>query len=236
MATWAVSDLHGNYELFLAILDKINPEDTVYFLGDACDRGHDGYDLMKSIWEQPNWVYLAGNHEIMFVEAVTDYLNNEYWDYESYNFAVRNGGYETLYCWELDSEVERKIWRNRIARLPWGTEYINTKGQRIFLCHAGFTPIMNRHSKTITMDVENEYRMLWDRNHMYNHKWPANMDNIFVVHGHTPIQYYGQGYTVEDGPLFYQKRHKIDIDCATYNTNAAFVFNLDTFEYITVRV
>jgi hypothetical protein len=136
----------------------------------------------------------------------------------------------------LDSDVERKIWRNRIAKLPMGAEYVNTSGKRIFLCHAGFTPIMNRKTQAVEMDEFNAYRMMWDRSHMYNHKWPKNMDNIYVVHGHTPIQYYGQGYTVEDGPLFYQKRHKIDIDCETYNTDAAFVFNLDTFEYITVRV
>ena len=160
MATWAVSDLHGNYELFLAILDKISPADTVYFLGDACDRGHDGYDLMKSIWEQPNWIYLMGNHEDMFIEATTDYLNHGNWMYDTYADAVRNGGYETLYCWELDSDVERKIWRNRIAKLPMGAEYVNTSGKRIFLCHAGFTPIMNRHSKTVTMDEFNAYRMM----------------------------------------------------------------------------
>ena len=38
MATWAVSDLHGNYELFLAILDKVSPEDTVKMYGEV-DRG-----------------------------------------------------------------------------------------------------------------------------------------------------------------------------------------------------
>ena len=236
MATWAVSDLHGNYELFLAILDKINPEDTVYFLGDACDRGHDGYDLMKSIWEQPNWIYLMGNHEEMFIEATQDYLNYDRWVYDTYSYAVCNGAYETLYCWELDGEVERKIWHNRITRLPMGAEYINTNGKRIFLCHSGFTPVMNRHTKIVTMYENDSYHLLWDRDHMYNNRWPSNMPDIYVVHGHTPIQYYSHGYIIDDGPLFYQKRHKIDIDCATYITNAAFIFNLDTFEHITVRV
>lgn len=233
MATWATSDLHGNYELFLGILDAIDPEDTVYFLGDAADRGPDGFDLMKSIWENPNWIYLKGNHEIMFVDATTDYINKGYWDYESYNFAVRNGGYETLTVWEVQSDVEQKIWRNRINRLPMAAEYINTNGQRIFLSHSGFTPVRNRITKKVTM-YDEEYRLCWDRNHMYT-KWPCGMDNIYVVHGHTPIQYYGEGYDVDHGPLFYAKRHKIDIDCGSYKTNAAFLLNLDTFEYITIK-
>ena len=87
---------------------------------------------MKSIWEQPNWIYLMGNHEEMFTEATQDYLENGNWSYETYSYVVRNGGYETLDCWELDSEIKRKIWHNRIARLPMGAEYVNTNGKRIF--------------------------------------------------------------------------------------------------------
>ena len=234
MAAWAVSDLHGEYELFLSILDKISSEDTVYFLGDACDRGPDGYDLMKSIYEQPNWIYLKGNHEIIFEEAVTDYLNKGDWDYETYAFALRNGGKPTLEAWEMDSEVNRKIWRNRIHRLPMSAEYINPNGQRFLLSHAGFHPIRNRHTKEVNI-YEDEYRLCWDRNHMYNYRWPSGMDDIFIVHGHTPMQLYGEGRSPEQGPLFYSKRHKIDIDCATYNTKTAIVFNLDTFDYFIVK-
>ena len=77
---------------------------------------------MKSIWEQPNWIYLMGNHEEMFIEATQDYLEYDRWVYDTYSYAVRNGAYETLYCWELDGEVERKIWHNRI-------KYFNQNGQ-----------------------------------------------------------------------------------------------------------
>lgn len=235
MSTWAVSDLHGNYELFLAILDAINPKDTVYFLGDACDRGPDGYDLMKSIWQEPNWIYLMGNHEDMFLDAVDDYIHNGCWMYESYAFSVRNGGFSTLSAWEYDGEAERQMWYRRFSKLPMSAEYINTKEQRIFLCHCGFTPVMNKHTKKIEM-YQSAYRLLWDRDHMSDYRWPAHMENIYVVHGHTPIQSQVHNYTVDQGPLFYQGLHKIDIDCASYTTNAALIFNLDTFDHLTVRV
>ncbi len=37
---WAISDIHGCYEEYRALLEKISfsPRDTLYFLGDAVDR------------------------------------------------------------------------------------------------------------------------------------------------------------------------------------------------------
>lgn len=39
MATYACSDLHGRLDLLKQIQDFLQPDDTVYFLGDAGDRG-----------------------------------------------------------------------------------------------------------------------------------------------------------------------------------------------------
>ena len=38
---YAMSDLHGEYQKYLAMLEKIkfNQEDTLYLLGDLVDRG-----------------------------------------------------------------------------------------------------------------------------------------------------------------------------------------------------
>ena len=39
--TYVLSDLHGHYEVFKAMLNKIDfdDQDTLYILGDVCDRG-----------------------------------------------------------------------------------------------------------------------------------------------------------------------------------------------------
>lgn len=39
MSVYAVSDLHGMYELYQKISDFLKPEDKVYCLGDCGDRG-----------------------------------------------------------------------------------------------------------------------------------------------------------------------------------------------------
>ena len=39
--TYVLSDIHGNFEIFKRMLDKIqfNSHDQLYILGDICDRG-----------------------------------------------------------------------------------------------------------------------------------------------------------------------------------------------------
>ena len=62
-------DIHGMYDLYKAIMDYCNeqdPEATIVFLGDACDRGKDGYRIMKDLLNHSNVVYLKGNHEDMY--------------------------------------------------------------------------------------------------------------------------------------------------------------------------
>lgn len=41
MATYVISDIHGEYDMFLDLLEKIGLKeaDTLYILGDVLDRG-----------------------------------------------------------------------------------------------------------------------------------------------------------------------------------------------------
>lgn len=44
MATYVVSDLHGQYRIFLKLLEMVDfsENDQLYMLGDAIDRGPEG--------------------------------------------------------------------------------------------------------------------------------------------------------------------------------------------------
>ena len=46
---YVISDLHGRYDLFLRLLEMIrfNEADTLFFLGDAVDRGPDGVTILQ---------------------------------------------------------------------------------------------------------------------------------------------------------------------------------------------
>lgn len=51
MATYTVSDIHGQYALFQKLLESIHfsDDDFLYILGDAIDRGPDGIKILQAI-------------------------------------------------------------------------------------------------------------------------------------------------------------------------------------------
>ena len=65
---YVMSDLHGCYDLFLRMLDRIrfSEKDVLYFLGDAADRGPDGIAVIRELMGRGNVLPLLGNHEDMF--------------------------------------------------------------------------------------------------------------------------------------------------------------------------
>ena len=67
--TYFVSDIHGQYELFIKLLHKIrfSENDKMYVLGDIIDKGPYSVKLIKYIMETPNIHCIKGNHEHMLI-------------------------------------------------------------------------------------------------------------------------------------------------------------------------
>jgi serine/threonine protein phosphatase 1 len=63
--TYAFSDVHGIYDLWAQIRDYCDETDTIYFLGDACDRGEDGIRIIIELLQDKRVKYIKGNHEDM---------------------------------------------------------------------------------------------------------------------------------------------------------------------------
>ncbi len=70
MATYCISDIHGNRDAFHRLLKKIQFEenDTLYILGDVIDRGQRGIALLQEIMNSSNMKMLLGNHEYMMLQ------------------------------------------------------------------------------------------------------------------------------------------------------------------------
>ena len=64
---YAVSDIHGEYEAYKAILKKINfsNSDELYVLGDCVDRGDEPIKVLQDMMMRPNVYPILGNHEYM---------------------------------------------------------------------------------------------------------------------------------------------------------------------------
>ena len=63
--TYAISDIHGCYEEYIKLLEKIgfSEDDTLYIIGDICDRGEKPMEIYNDIMARDNVIPLFGNHE-----------------------------------------------------------------------------------------------------------------------------------------------------------------------------
>ena len=255
MSVYAVADLHGNLILADKILNFLKPEDTLYFLGDAADRGSDGLAIMEKFLSAPNVVYLKGNHEEFFefcVPLMLKHLRGDFVEQNFFSFFYQwidlNGGLPTWTATTERTEKEIAEILDKIRKLPLTATYHSPAGNVVILEHAGFTPGIYRKT----------HDSLWDRDH-FQDEWPEGLvpDNLYVVHGHTPVQYlkyyydydgrapytkeelfykrdWNKGHSIDEKPTIirYCSGHKFDIDMCTISSNRVALLNLDTFEEI----
>ena len=235
---FACADLHGRLDLYQKIKEFLQPEDTVYFLGDACDRGSWSWETVKAIAQDPQFIYLFGNHEDMMVNSLAPlYLDSDHYDHEAYYMWMNNGGGITEQ--QISEDINPGVLIRHIAKRPIMKTYQNKNGKIIYLSHAGFTPAAKMPSKR---------DMIWDRYHIME-GWPEEYDDVIVVHGHTPIPlmaryepwgfidkedeyaiYSGNKNAKVKGAVWYADGHKVNIDCGAVWTGKTVLLDLDTFE------
>lgn len=237
--TYAFTDLHGMYPLWEQIKNFCDETDRLIFLGDACDRGDDGLKIIKELLLDKRVTYIKGNHED-FLEDIGAEVADE--RYGSTPLWRMNGGFQTLQDFEKLSDSSKLWYIRQMSKLATVVEYTNTKGQKILLSHAGFTPTL----EPLETEVENYW---WDREHIWSDWWPGadesdtedvnkkeDYEHVYVVHGHTPVQslrpklqMVRHEFTQDGiiGPITYCQGHKIDLDVASFDTGCIILFDLD---------
>ena len=201
MATYAISDIHGCYDQFMELLNKISPTDTdkIYILGDIADRGPKSAKMFQwAIDEAPDsFHFMLGNHELMILENVRD----DDLDYHEVWFSTwsYNGGLDTLD--QLEEEVEEDWIKQRfipwLRKLrPWTEVIIND--EPILLVHAGFSLRKLFPESKVFPDIWPKYKtekiphgfgpqddmtMTWIRKGWYNTEETLP---VKVICGHTP--------------------------------------------------
>ena len=105
MGVYAISDLHGNYELWTKVKEWLKPSDKLFCLGDNIDRGNDGIKIVQDIRNRENTTVLLGNHENMLI----DYLPGSIKYNEIFALWYRNGGQPTFDA--IKKNVERRAIR-----------------------------------------------------------------------------------------------------------------------------
>ena len=216
----AVGDIHGRYDLLEQFLEDVQGSlACVILLGDIIDRGGDDtkvLNVVSSLLREPdliglsNFFCLMGNHEAMFVDAVTG--TGDQW-----SLWLHNGGNFEQYG-EMQEHLE---W---LAELP----VYMTVGDTLFT-HAGIVPGRDPYELVDKGKVDT---LLWMREPFLSRgpefeKWNPELKQ--VVFGHTPKFGEGEGlpYTIPDG---------ICIDTGAFFTNCLTAYNVtkQTFYQFTV--
>ena len=127
--TYACSDLHGMYNLWKQISEYCDDTDTIYFLGDAADRGPDGIKLIIELLRDPRVKYLKGNHEDLFTIYVPYLLEGNYTYYTEW---VMNGGDATWQDLSKFPEEYALYLCRELDKLPLSATYVNKKVKKFF--------------------------------------------------------------------------------------------------------
>lgn len=237
MSRYVATDWHGVRDIADKILEYLKPEDELYFLGDAIDRGPDGLYIMFKLLQDPRVKYLKGNHEDMMLWCVPEFMEGHF---ELAPHWYQNGGELTWKKLEMMDD-QAKIWFcAKILNMPEKIDITNTRGQHIILTHAGCDPWMTEE-EYLMLGIKDHY--LWDRKHIHHacdefkqKEWK----NTYVIHGHTPVltkHFCGDEDVVlpevkDVRAVHYADGHKICLDLYTVGTGRAVLFDLDTFEEI----
>lgn len=213
MATYVISDIHGEYDMFMDLLDKISLQDsdTLYVLGDILDRGPHPIKILKTLMKMPNAICLVGNHELMALESLKFLMREvtaesiKQLDCEMLDgflvWVEYNGGRTTIDEFKgLSRDEQEEVIEYLRDFLVY--EELKVGGKDYLLVHAG---LGNFHPKKDMEDYSLK-ELVWDRA-AYD---TCYFKDRYVITGHTPTQY------IPDNPrpgYIYKKNNHIAIDC-----------------------
>lgn len=230
------TDVHGNMLLYEKAMEIIKDQPFI-FGGDACDRGHSGYSIMRKLLDNPKCTYLKGNHEDMFVKAARFLrqfiISTDAYDETTclYNLTdaldadknhvlglyLYNDGLHTIIDWYCDGMPMDFV--DKIDNLEYGISYNNYD-----FCHAGALPKMWDKEKWDDKDFE---FLLWDRQH-FSYGW---FKDRMLIHGHTPVDSMPGKYAADRAPILYCGKTRLNMDGGASYNHQLFLLNIDDWKF-----
>lgn len=173
--TYLISDIHGEYELFMRLMEKIRygDGDTLIVCGDLIDKGTSSVRLAKAILSLPRAYCVMGNHEYLFFKY---YLSKTEQDALDFDLVFR----ELQAYFPEDGALLDWDTVDALVNMPFYLE-----GEDFFAVHAGI-PVdkdgFGRHPSLATPE-----ELVYNRRFMSPDCLPKGMKCIFF--GHTPTFY-----------------------------------------------
>ena len=228
MAVYVMSDLHGNYEGFMSILEQIkfSEEDELYVDGDIVDRGKGGIKILQYMMMQPNIYPIIGNHEYALMQ-VLDFVTQEITEDSISKIDEKTlqniieyqniGGQVTLDEFHKLSKEEQQDIMEYLKEFA-AYEEISVKGNKFVIIHAGLINFRPERK----LDDYQLYELIFkapDYEKVYF------MDK-YLVTGHLPTRAI-EGAKPDE---IYMANNHIAIDCASGYGGKVGCIRLDDFQ------
>lgn len=181
---YCISDIHGRYDLFCRLLDKIrfSGGDKIYVLGDIIDKGPDSIRLAKLLFSMPNVYCIAGNHEYDFLKYYRALMQQT----ENYDRVL-----EKLRTYFSDGTLLDWETVDRFDLLPF---YVET--DKFIGVHAG---LPFRDGLFLPPEGARPEQLVYDR--VFKEPDILPQGKMCILYGHTPVRY----LTGQDEILLYPR-------------------------------
>lgn len=194
---YVCSDIHGQYDLYMKLMKEmqLQPEDTLYVLGDVIDRGPDSIGILKDIMKRDNVEMFVGNHELMMLDYLSGDGDTASWFYGN------NGGkmtYKQFRALSVNEQTEILSYLDR----TWVQKYVKVDGVSYALHHSYFLP--DKAGKDVRFCEEGNreklFKAVWYSPYRFwENAAPEKYDDGYVhLIGHVPVQNLG----VERPPFY----------------------------------
>ena len=203
--TYVLSDIHGNSRRFQSILSQIDlqPEDTLYILGDIIDRFPDGGRLLRQIMKRSKVKVLLGNHELMMLDALRPEKPAEMLSTRNLWLWYDNGGEVTHRYLKHLRKTDRASLLEYVASLPLFFD-VEVNGRKYKLVHAAPSELFREYG--VRYRSEKEFAVWMRLNSTF-----YNRNDYTIVFGHTPTKFYQ-----DDEPLkIWRGKRLLGIDCGS---------------------
>ncbi len=227
--TYVMSDLHGQYEKYRKMLEKIafSDHDVLYILGDVVDRGENPIKILQDMSMRPNIIPLMGNHEQMAITMLrklcveitaanyASHLTAD--DLHLLSVWFINGGQTTLDEFRKLSKAQRAEMFEYFDEFSFYEE-ITVNRYRFLLVHGGLADF----SPEKPIEEYDLNSLLWTKTD-YNKRYYRDK---YLITGHVPTSTIDDAY---DGKIFARHGH-IAIDCGAGYGNPLGCIRLDDFK------
>lgn len=217
---YVMSDLHGCYDEYIKMLELINfnDKDTLYVIGDVCDRGKQPLKILFHMMKYENIIPIFGNHDLVAYGALAKVYNNLTKQFDKdFLWWLCDGGKTTLEEFKkLNKENQKKI----IDYIEEFRHYeeLNVNGIDYLLVHGG----LKDFDISKPLSSYRLYDMVWERPDYDKVYFPDKV----IISGHTPTLHIDKNMK---GKIIKKSNH-IAIDCGCVFGYGLGCLCLDTME------